>query len=517
MLPGPDVSPSPPKLDLLLINPSRHASALSLPVLAAYMRKNGYGVEILDGLTQDVKKELEEKYSKMSLGVIGITATTDAVMDAFRWCEFIKKNFPEDILCVLGGMHATALPKRSLEESMFDLVVVGEGELTMLEVMEKHFQKSFPADVAGTVVRTEKGIVRNPPRPLIKDLDEIPLPAYDLIDEEYYIDTLRGYGGGRSMVIMASRGCPFRCVFCSSEIIWHRKVRYFSADRIIKEIKFLIENFNINQISFLDDMFTASKKKLSDVCERLISEGISKKIAWSCQVRTDMIDVEKLKMMKKAGCFVVRMGMESASQKSLSFLKFDTTSVDLNQKGIDMCHEVGLRCYGSFIIGSPDENLDDMIETIEFIERSGIDNADVYVVVPYPKTPLWDIAIKRGYLKKDATWNDFVVRDGEKRDKEYLPVIRNKYFSPRQLKMIKDYTTTNVTDPLNYYKLYKNILGLSIPFRKKVLYLLDIHYPLNLGLLLKLPVLWSKIVRTQVFKNYYNHKKRLEKMLKNIS
>jgi radical SAM superfamily enzyme YgiQ (UPF0313 family) len=442
------------RTNLLLINPPGEVSKLPIGLLwiASYVRKHGFTVKIIDGTIQDIKKTLLK--INHDIHVVGITATTDTILSAYDICEFIKKNISEKIICVVGGFHPTALPKKTLEESMFDIAVVGEGELTMLEILEKIRDKK-PLDlIPGTAIKFDKKIKLNRPRKLIEDLNTLPFPAYDLIDMKMYFHGIRSRHSNpkRTVMLTVTRGCPYNCIFCASKAMWKRIVRFFSVDYIIKELQFLIQKYKIDGISFFDDELFQNKKFIYELCDSLISTGISKKIIWSCQGRVDTIDHELIRKLKKANCVLIRFGMESGSEDTLKFLKRNTTTVEQNKNAAILCKEENMACFGSFIIGSPFDELDDIVKTINFIQTYMHDNVDVFVMVPYPGTDAWDIYTKNNFLRKDINWSNFII---ESKNEYSLPVIRTENFTPEQLMHIKNYIKINVVDPINFGKKVK--------------------------------------------------------------
>lgn len=458
-------------MDLLLINPRSKVGKIPLGLLsiAAYVRKHGFDVKIINGDTQNVEKEL---LAERVPAVIGITATTDVVLEAYKICEFAKKRISKDVCCVIGGFHATALPKRTLRESKFDIAVVGEGEQTILEIVRTVKQRKPPINILGTVVKAHGKIICNPPRELIKNLDNLPFPAYDLIDMSAYFHMIRGEFGNtkRTMIMLVTRGCPFNCVFCASKKMWRRQLRFFSIDYIIRQLRFLIQKYKIDGVSFLDDELFMNKDFVHKLCDALITTGLAKQLKWSCQGRVDTIDKKLIRKLKAAGCVLIRFGMESGSQKVLNFLKRHTTTPEQNKKAAKLCKEEGIACFGSFIIGSPAEDVNDIIETINFISTSMLTNADVFVLVPYPGTDAWEIYKTKGLLRKDINWSNFIV---EGVDTE--PIIRTEHFSSKQLLNIKNYISIHVTaainsgkkpKPLNHKKELEKILAGDVRMAK---------------------------------------------------
>lgn len=243
--------------DLILVNTPSHIRANAmrwgLLTLAAYCRSQGHSVQIVDGTKEDVLAQLVG--NDLSRTVVGFTATTDVVSTAMWLCHEVKQAAPS-ALCVLGGAHGTALPEQTLEEGEFDLVVLGEGELTSAEVIEAFKSGADHTRIAGTACRSTNQIIRNERRPYIKQLDMIPQPAFDLIDLEKHVGiganqhALRCRKIQRAMVLMLSRGCPFSCKFCGSETLWQRKFRYHSVEYSIELIRHLNQQFGIEYCAF---------------------------------------------------------------------------------------------------------------------------------------------------------------------------------------------------------------------------------------------------------------------------
>jgi len=226
--------------------------------------------------------------------------------------------------------------------------------------------------------------------------------------------------------------------------MWKRRLRWHSIDYVINQIKYAVKKFDIDSIEFLDDELLCRKDRIILLTENLIKTGLAKKIKWECQARVTSVDEEKLMMLKEAGCQLIRFGIESGSPKSLAFLKRGTVKVEDCFNAVQLCKKVGLPSFGSFIIGSPEENVKDIVQTIEFIEKSGLSSAAVFVATPYPGTDLFNICKEKGYLAHNITWSDFLVEG-----KDVNPVIRNKYFTTQQLKHIRDYININVIKPIN--------------------------------------------------------------------
>lgn len=201
-------------------------------------------------------------------------------------------------------------------------------------------------------------------------------------------------------------------------------------------------------ITFLDDDFFCNKKRLSAFCQALTRE-FSNRIVWECQARANSVTEDSLRMAKAAGCQTIRFGFESGSDRSLTFLKNESTSVSENYRAAALCQQAGIPCFGTFMIGAPDETIDDILQTIQFIEQSRITGASIYVLTPYPGTEMDRIAVERGYYRSSLQWNDYLMDADLLMEGERLfPLIRNGAFSAMQLANMQRYIFANVTFPL---------------------------------------------------------------------
>lgn len=438
------------KADLVLVNPIR-SNKVGIFTLASYVRSKGYKVAIIDGMPRDIIIALGKLNS---VKVLGFTALTCDMEFVNQLCKYAKDKFP-DVLTILGGYHATAMPERTMEETDFDMLVTGEGEITLLKILEG-YKTGDLKNIPGTVVRENNTIKINPSREYIKDLDEIPHPAYDLVNIEGYLHEIRHnkeIETNRTICLLVSRGCPFDCAFCSSKLMWNRQLRFFSVDWIISLLNKLVNEYNIDSISFLDDEFVVHPIKINEFCDRMIEGGLNKKIRWSCQttVKTINRNPEILKKMKEAGCVLVRFGIESGSDESLSYLKNNLTTVQENYDAIKLCKKDGINTFGSLILGAPEENIDNILQTIKFIETSGINYVDVFVLTPLPETQAWHDYKRLGYLDEKYAWK-YVFLDPEGMNKEPTPIIRNKHFTSEQLYNIRNYIQRNICEPITLGK-----------------------------------------------------------------
>ncbi|MFZ5448752.1 MAG: B12-binding domain-containing radical SAM protein [Thermodesulfobacteriota bacterium] len=448
--------------DLLLLSPAPLFRVVPLGIMsiASFIRSKGFTVEILADSPWGIKRKLSKRALQRT--VVGITATTDVVEASIELCAWIKNTISPDIYCVIGGIHATALPQETLLESAFDCLVQGEGEITILEILE-HFLagKARPHGICGTWERGKNGeILTAPARDLIPDLDKLPFPAFDMVDFNLLKGGIRtgGVHCKRVATVLTSRGCPYQCVFCGSKSMWHRKLRFHSSQYCLEFMEALIKEFRLDGFSFLDDELVAHKKRILELCSEITRRGLHKNIKWEAHSSATSANEEVFRAMKDAGCVNIRIGLESGSDKILKFLKKGQATVEKNYRAVTLAKKAGLHVFGSFIIGSPDETIDDVIDTINFIKDSGLTSCAVFVAVPYPGTELYDICRQKGYFRSGLSYRDYVVEGPN-----VSSIIRNEAFSFEQLDAIKRLINIHVVEPLN-----NNLKVESLNYRKEI-------------------------------------------------
>ncbi len=414
--------------------------SLGISYIASFLEKNNKEIGIIDCTAEKIiVKNIEKKillYPKPKF--IGITATTSLINNALEIASICKKIYP-DTKIILGGAHPTILPDEIIKNENVDFVVRGEGEFTILEILEN---KKY---ILGLSYKKEGKIIHNPPRPFIDNLDEMPPPAYHLLPMNKYYPAIGNYKRLPAMSIIATRGCPGRCTFCHR--LTGEKLRTRSADNIIAEIKLLIKDYGVKEISFYDDTFTIFRKTVKETCEKIINEKID--ITWSCFTRADFVDEELLSLMKKAGCHLILIGVESGDENILKNIK-KYISLDKIREAFKIAKKVGIRTRASFMFGNPEETEETMKKTIEFALELDPDEAHFNITTPYPGTEMYDWAKKNDYLMTE-NWNcyssysnkvmNLPTLDSKTLDKYYKLAYRKFYLRPifvfRWIKNIK--------------------------------------------------------------------------------
>ena len=284
----------------------------------------------------------------------------------------------------------------------FDLGVIGEGEETLKDLLGE-LSKAQPdlSAVAGLIFSREGQIVRTPTRPFIKDLDSLPLPAWDLLPSltDPYRLSIVGTKSDRATAIVTSRGCPGRCTFCDRSVFGTR-YRGYSARYVLRMIDVLINHYGIEDLLIYDDNFVANGKRLQEICECLIQGNYD--ISWSCCARVDMVNPGKLALMKKAGCWQIEFGIESGSPKILECMNKRITLEKVEQ-AVRWAKEAGIMTRGNFIFGYLGETKATLNETLEFLLRLDLDYFQQTFLTPYPGSEVYKTALQYGQADLDWT------------------------------------------------------------------------------------------------------------------
>jgi len=276
-----------------------------------------------------------------------------------------------------------------MKNSCFDVGVLGEAEYTTLDLVQ-HLLKDWDiSSVKGIIYMAQDGLVKNPPRDVIPNLDELPMPAYHLLPPmDMYHPQIHNYRFKPVMPMVTSRGCPHRCIFCDQGV-FGKRFRYCSGKNVVDQIEELQKKYGVREITFHDDVFTLSKERVYELCDEIEKRKL--KIAWSCLSRADHLDRDLLKRMKKAGCWLIAMGIESGNQEILDFIKKDVKLESIKEV-TDWAYEEGIKVRGFFQIGHPKETEQTIEDTINFALSLKIHTAEFTISTPFKGTELYEIA-----------------------------------------------------------------------------------------------------------------------------
>ncbi len=418
---------------------------LGLGYLAGYARKElGADTHNFKIISSDVEKHVET----FKPDLIGISCLSQNYGIAKKYASICKKR---GLPVIVGGMHISLMPE-SLSEDM-DAGVLFEGEQTMTELVRLYdrtgrFDANDLSSVRGICHRNDGRVTVTASRDLIGNLDDIPFPARDLLDIR-----------ATHLSMFSSRGCPYRCVFCASSRFWDT-TRFASAGYVAEEIKELYHNYGAKLISFYDDLFIVNRQRIRDLIGILDADGILGKVRFSCSARANLVNDATAKLLKELGVVSVALGLESGHPRTLKYLKGGSVTPEENAAAVNIISKNGMAANAAFVIGSPAETREEMLTTYNFIKKVPLRNFNVYVLTPFPGTPIWSEAIKNGLISED--FDDWMTLDAVHFGKHYEhAIIMSQTLSRKEI-----YSIYRKFQRLRYWVFFKN--AYRHPFVKDV-------------------------------------------------
>ena len=428
---------------------------LGLMYLAAVLEKNDQKVEILDAFMANAAPrtvgdtfevglpfdQIKEEIRRRKPDMVGIANPFSTQIDHARKVADLAKEVNPEILTVVGGPHVTVVPQEFLNEAKaVDIAVMGEGEYTLPDIAKTYEGVNRLIDVAGIAYRQNGEVKLNPPRPLIKNLDELPYPAYHLVNMEQYLNPIKiEYRSfkPRALAMITSRGCPYGCCFCSVHLHMGSTFRAHSPGYVADHLQFVLDTYKVKNVFFEDDNLTFDMNRMKAICDQIVERKI--KISWETPngIRADRVNLELLKKMKKAGCRSVFFGVESGNESvSANIIHKD---LDLNKvvEVAKACKKIHLSSGGFFIIGFPGEKKKDMQQTVDFalnLKREYDFGMHLLIATPSYGTTLYKECLDKGYLKTELTPRALA----EARQTRGAPLIETIDFTPQEVKEIAD-------------------------------------------------------------------------------
>ncbi|MGD6810175.1 MAG: B12-binding domain-containing radical SAM protein [Candidatus Bathyarchaeia archaeon] len=396
---------------------------MGLAYLAAVLEEKGNQVTVLDCIAEGIdQNQLKQKLSAFNPDVVGVSSMTPMALSTMMAAKGAKEACPNATV-VLGGPHATFMDKEILStESAVDVIVRGEGEVTLAELTQRIVNGVGLNSADGITYRHQGQIVQNPDRPFIQNLDELPFPAY----KHFPLEKYRLFGK-LFFPVITSRGCPFQCNFCTTSRILGKQYRVRSPQNIGHELELLKREYSADSFTFYDDTLTLDKKRLYDICDEIKSRKLN--IPWDCQTRVDQISEEMFAKMKATNCQQVFFGAESGCQSVLKAVNKRTT-VEQNEAAIKMAKKAGLFVAISIILGYPGETAEMRKETFDFLRRAEPDDVYLCIATPYPGTELRREVERLGY-KMSSDWSRYDTT---------TPVFENPLLPDEEaLKLRKDF------------------------------------------------------------------------------
>ena len=416
---------------------------MGLLYLAAQLEVAGIAVSVYDA--QIEQRSLADALTEEEPEIVGITCATALVGSTLTAARMVKENLPTSTV-VVGGVHPTVRPDDLLRSPEIDIAVRGEGLKTIVEICRA--VDSGDGDelraIAGTSHRLDGELVTNPSRPLEPNVDDFPFPARHLVPMEIYRMSPDLSIRPPMDIVFGAYGCPYDCVFCAAQTVMGGSFRARSLDNIFAEIDQVVREQHPRTLLMGDDNFVLSKERTLDFCDRYTSRGYHKTLPWQIATRVDSVDGEILHAMRKAGCYLVSFGIESAVGRLLDTIEKDA-QLGQAETAVRLAKEAGLVVRATFILGLPGETVEDSQSTIQLSRRLPLDQVRFALATPYPGTRLWEIAAAEGSVDIDD-WMQLSSMAGyrgeelfyvpEGRDSEELKRLQRQanfgfYFRPR--------------------------------------------------------------------------------------
>ncbi|MDD5556399.1 MAG: radical SAM protein [bacterium] len=416
-----------------------NVAPLGICYLAASLRKRGYGVSIIDATTFKMpSRKVLQAVLQEAPDYIGITATSPAIPSAADIAAQLKGNGVRAPI-IIGGVHVTNKPFETLDAyPAFDIGVLGDGEEVLPAILDCLREGRSPASLKGVASRQNGRTIVSEGINVVRDLDALPLPAWDLLCDfpRAYRPAPQYFYRLPSATLVTSRGCPGKCIFCAKSIN-RRKVASHSASSVIGMIEHLMSRYGVRDIFFFDDTFLFSRKRAIEICTSMIERRLP--VSWCCFCRGGEVDPELLGLMKRSGCYQVSIGVESGDQRILDILG-KNIPLEKTIESIRFIHGAGIRVHGFFIIGSPGETEESIRRTMALIRHSPFSSIQLSYFSPLPGTAAEEMVAAYGRIRSDVIasnlWEPvFIPRDLDVRRMEqyYRKILRGFFFSPRRL------------------------------------------------------------------------------------
>jgi anaerobic magnesium-protoporphyrin IX monomethyl ester cyclase len=384
------------KKKILFITPPFHAGVVEVAgswvplyyvCLAGAAQNAGYDAEIYDAMTKNVGyAEIEERIIKSKPDFVAVSTITCTVPDAVKVLELARKIAP-DIITIMGGVHASFMYEEmfSLTDSL-DFLIRGEGEITLAELLNGLTGKGDLSRIEGLVYKDGAMLRVNPPRPLMEDLDGLPM-AWELLDWEDY--TYYILPGSRLGAVATSRGCDKECTFCSQQKYWGRKWRARSPEDIVREMILLRSDYGVNVVLLTDEYPTYDRDRWERLLDLVIEHDLGVKILMETRAADIVRDEAILDKYKKAGIIHIYVGTEAAQQEGLDYIKKDL-SIDESKKALSLLRDRGIITETSMILGYPDETEESIARTLEYAIEFNPDFAHFLAIAPWPYSDIYD-------------------------------------------------------------------------------------------------------------------------------
>ena len=398
--------------------------SLALAQLAAWVRQAGFPAQIIDLHAENISpKDAESRVRDYDPDIVALTAKTLGWPAVIEIAQMVRVAAPRALI-VCGGPQMSIYPKESLTWDCFDVAVIGDGEETFLELAERIESGSSVDDCPGTMVRKKNGdILQTPARPVAKDLDKYPMPAWDMlpVDRYHCLTLLKPFA-----TMVTTRGCPWHCGYCSQ--VYSEKLRFRSPELVAEEMEYLEKTFGVREIVMFDETFTIGKKRMRTLAEEILKRNL--KVRFNIRARVDTVDREVLTLLKRAGLRSIHMGVEAGTDRVLKIMNKQITR-EQTERAFRIAREVGIETRGYFMVGYYDSTPRDVEDMIDFSASLGLDWASYSVATALPATDLYRIAQERGYVDGDF-WRRYTIDGGGA-----IPQLETETFTAERLRQYR--------------------------------------------------------------------------------
>jgi radical SAM superfamily enzyme YgiQ (UPF0313 family) len=373
---------------------------LGMATIAAFLERNGITADIIDCYARPAEADrlIVEYLRSYRPGYIGFSCTTSSFLDGARLAELAKATLP-GIRTVFGGVHVSARREQVLTDyPVVDFVVMGEGEQTLTELIEA--DSGEPAGVEGVIYRDGAGaVVNNGYRQTRLELDDLPFPAYEKLAgyPAAYMLPIFNYPKAPNTSCISSRGCPYACSYCDRSV-FRRSFRYNSAEYLYDHLRYLKNRFRIRHINFYDDQFTFNRQRVEEFCRKMIDNPL--RMTYNCAVRAEHIDYELLRLMKRAGCWMISLGIETGDEDLLAQHRQNANLSMLADK-IRLIKKAGIRTKGLLMMGLPGESEKSIRKSMDYVFSLPIDDFNLAKFTPFPGSPIYEKIHELGEFEED--------------------------------------------------------------------------------------------------------------------
>lgn len=410
----------------------------NLALLASVLRDK-YDVKILDANLENLSlEEVSERVNQYKPDIFGITCMSfENDSDLHRMVSSVKLGYKKTKV-IAGGIHPTLLPEVVMQDKNIDYAILGEGEYRLPKLLDHLKHKASLEQIDGLAYRVNNEIIVQKVENYIQNLDDLPFPSYDLLDFDSYANNPNKYSPfnvARNLpyvFMTTSRGCPFKCIFCSSEEISGPVARFRSPNSVLGEIDWLVENYGVKEIIFQDDNLFLNRKRTKKILEGIIERNYD--LEWkpsSAAVYT--LNDEILELAREAGCYQLPLAFEAGSIESLKLLKKPSGTFTKAKPVVKKAKSLGFDLIGMFVFGVPGETWDNIRQTFKFAEELDLDYCSFNIATPLPKTELYKIAKQNNLCPEDFSFDSRSFKGFGK------GTITTNEFTPEELQILRSY------------------------------------------------------------------------------